>query len=119
MIVHHADPAAEFPTRERCHILELLNRPETPDLSVARCRVEPGVTTELHALTGTAEIYVLLEGTGLMEDGAGTWQPVGPMDCVEIRAGAPQRIRNTGAGDLLFLALCRPRFEPPAYEPLE
>lgn len=117
--VHRADLSAEFPTRERCHITELMNFAAMPDLSVARCRVEPGVTTELHHLTGTAEIYVIVAGTGEMDDGRDHWQPLAPMDCVAIPAGSAQRIRNTGSGDLLFLALCRPRFAPDSYVPLE
>lgn len=117
--VHRADLSSEFPTRERCHITELLNAGATPGISVARCRVEPGVTTELHSLTGTAEIYVMIEGRGEMDLGGGDWRTVLPMDCVEIAAGAPQRIRNTASGDLVFLALCRPRFRPESYEPLE
>lgn len=117
--LHRADLSAEFPTRERCHVTELLNRAEVPDLSVARCRVEPGVTTELHSLTATAEIYVVTEGSGEMDIGGGDWRAVGPMDCIEIAAGAAQRIRNTGSGDLVFLALCRPRFVPGCYEALE
>ncbi|EKE43100.1 Cupin 2 conserved barrel domain protein [Oceaniovalibus guishaninsula JLT2003] len=119
MIVHRADPGDEFATRERCHITELLNHARNPALSVARCRVEPGVTTELHALTATAEIYVLIEGAAQMDDGTGLWRPVAAMDCIEIAAGAPQRIRNTGPRDLVFLAICTPRFLPPAYRPLE
>ncbi|HMS81746.1 MAG TPA: hypothetical protein PKC20_19920 [Burkholderiaceae bacterium] len=30
-----------------------------------------------------------------------------------------QRIANTGETDLLFLAICTPRFEPGCYESLE
>ena len=38
------DPAAEFYTEERCYITELSNLPEDPDCSIARARLEPGVT---------------------------------------------------------------------------
>ena len=40
-----AHPAAEVLTDERCHILELSNSPDDPEMSIARARVEPGVTT--------------------------------------------------------------------------
>ncbi|MGO1001331.1 hypothetical protein [Lysobacter sp. CA196] len=36
-----------------------------------------------------------------------------------IPPGVPQRIANLGDGDLLFLAICTPRFEPGNYEDLD
>ena len=36
-----------------------------------------------------------------------------------IPAGCRQRITNTGRDDLVFLALCTPRFVPASYEDLE
>jgi len=38
---------------------------------------------------------------------------------VLIPAACRQRITNTGAGDLVFLAICTPRFIYDAYEELE
>lgn len=113
-----ADPAGEFFTPERCHIRELFNLPSWPDASVARARVEPGITTQLHALTGIREIYVIETGEGVVEV-EGRVAAVGPGDRVDIPAGAPQRITNTGPEDLIFLCLCSPRFVPEAYEALE
>ena len=55
----------EYWTTERCYITEYLNDASTPDVSVARCRVEPGVTTELHALD-VLEWYVIESGRGRM-----------------------------------------------------
>ena len=52
-------------TEERCFIAELVNSPAWPEFSLARCRVEPGVTTQLHALS-VHEVYVIREGAGLM-----------------------------------------------------
>lgn len=108
---------AEFATRERCHITELLNDDQVPGVSLARCRVEPGVTTELHRLD-VAEYYVVEAGHGLMRVGDEHF-PVGPGDRVAIPAGSPQCIRNDGDGDLVFLCLCQPRFSAAGYEPLE
>jgi mannose-6-phosphate isomerase-like protein (cupin superfamily) len=113
-----ADAAGEFYTSERCHITELFNDSSSPDASLARARVEPGVTTQLHALAGTREIYIVEAGNGLVEvDGRSA--AVGPGDRVDIPAGAPQRITNTGETDLVFLCLCTPRFVPEAYQSLE
>lgn len=108
----------EFYTRERCFITELLNSPETPSFSIARCRVEPGVLTELHRLT-VDEWYVIESGEGTVSVADAEERGVGPGEVVVIPAGASQQIRNTGPGQLLFLCVCVPRFVPGTYEPLE
>ena len=111
--------AAEFFTAELCHITELSNSPVDEALSVARARVEPGVTTRWHRLHGIAERYVIVSGHGVVEVGELPPQAVAPGDVVVIPAGCRQRIRNDGAHDLVFHALCTPRFRPEAYEDLE
>jgi mannose-6-phosphate isomerase-like protein (cupin superfamily) len=105
---------AEFPTGERCAITEFLNDPACPEVSLARARVAPGVTTRLHVLRGTVERYVILAGEGMVEVGGETVR-VGPGDRVLIAAGIPQRIANTGEGDLVFDCICTPRFRPEYY----
>lgn len=114
-----ADEADEFHTEEGCFILELSNSPADPDVSIARARVRPGVTTRLHRLRGVAERYVLLEGTGQVEVGELPVQEVQPGTVVLIPPGCPQRITNTGTGDLVFLAICLPRFTPDVYTDLD
>lgn len=111
-------PAAEILTRERCFISELLNSPDVPDVSVARARVEPGVTTELHALSVT-EWYVIESGEGLVTVGTALPWPVRPGDTVPIPAGCQQQITNTGGVDLLFLCVCVPRFSAATYTSFE
>jgi len=106
----------EFFTRERCFITEILNHADSPHMSLARCRVKAGVTTELHRLIGTTEVYIIKDGTGEMNDGSDIWFRVGAGDSVVIPAGKWQRIRNTGADDLIFEVICTPRFQPPCYE---
>ena len=110
---------AEVFTRERCHIKEVLNDAASPGLSIARCRVEPGVITELHALRGTAETYMIEAGQGRMDDGSAPGRDVGPGECINIPPDHPQRIHNTGKDDLIFLVICTPRFMPSCYEALE
>jgi mannose-6-phosphate isomerase-like protein (cupin superfamily) len=113
------DSDDEYLTDEGCHILELSNTPDDPAVSIARARVGPGVTTRLHRLTGTGERYVILSGQGLVEIGGQPPAAVGPGDVVLIPPGCPQRIGNTGTGDLVFLAICSPRFTAAVYEDLE
>ncbi len=109
----------EFSTNERCHILELLNDDASPQLSLARCRVARGITTQLHALDKTDEIYHIEEGSGIMDDGEGNLIEVKTGDSIQIPENHPQRIRNTGQSDLVFLVICKPRFQPECYLNLE
>jgi len=113
-----ASRGSEFATRERCFITEILNDPRAPQVSLARCRVEPGVTTELHSLS-VDEVYLVTAGRGIMEVGGGAPFEVAPGDAVTIPAGVSQRIRNPGPGELLFDCLCTPRFTPETYRALE
>ncbi|TXH03236.1 MAG: cupin domain-containing protein [Nevskiaceae bacterium] len=109
----------EHLTEERCFILELRNRDDDPALSIARARVLPGVTTRWHRLRDIAERYVILEGRGEVEVGDLAPQAVAAGDVVVIPPGVRQRIRNSGDIDLVFLALCTPRFRWSAYEDIE
>ncbi len=114
-----AHPDVEALTEERCHILELSNSPDDPDLSIARARVEPGVSTRWHRVIDTLERYVILDGTGRMEVGGLPPQDVQAGDVILIPPSVRQRITNTGVDDLVFLAICTPRFRPEAYEDVE
>jgi len=113
------DAQPEAMTAERCTIRELANVADDPDVSIAQARVAPGVTTRWHRLRGIHERYVILQGHGRVDVGDLPAADVGPGDVVLIPAGVPQRIANTGANDLVFLAICSPRFVPEAYEDLD
>ena len=115
-VIHLFDARAEYDTPERCFINELSNTPDDPDVSIARARVAPGVTTRWHRLRGIAERYVILEGQGRVEIGELPATDVTPGDVVRIPPDCRQRIVNTGSTDLVFLAVCSPRFVPGAYE---
>jgi mannose-6-phosphate isomerase-like protein (cupin superfamily) len=117
--IKRIDPGAEFATPEKCRIIELSNTPDDPDVSIARARVAPGVATRWHRLAGTAERYVIIEGSGRVEVGGLSPQEVKTGDVVLIPPSCPQRITNLGGGDLIFLAICTPRFRPEAYEEVE
>ena len=117
--IKRIDASAELYTDERCHIIELSNTADDPDVSIARARVERGVTTRWHRLAGTTERYVIIEGRGRVEIGDLPPQDVGPGDVVIIPPGCRQRIANIGGDDLVFLAICTPRFRPENYEDIE
>lgn len=61
----------------------------------------------------------MVEGIGQVEIDTEEARDVGPGDAVLIPAGCRQRITNTGANSLVFLAVCTPRFEVSAYQDLE
>lgn len=127
-MILRASATAEYWFEEGCYITEWLNSPDDPLLSIARARVTPGVTTRLHRLVGVAERYVILQGQGRVElvgpDGELTSadhyvSDVEPGDVVVIAPMVSQRISNIGDTDLVFLALCTPRFTRAAYESTE
>ena len=117
--VHRYDATREYYFREGCHINELSNSPGDESVSIARARVAPGSTTRWHRLSGIVERYVILEGRGRVGLGDLPAEPVGPGDVVVIPPGTPQRITCEGPQELVFLAICSPRFVPEAYEDLE
>jgi mannose-6-phosphate isomerase-like protein (cupin superfamily) len=118
LMVGKAKPGQEVWTDERCYITELLNSASQPEVSIARTRVEPGVTTQLHQLS-VFEWYVIETGQGLMRVGDATPFAVGPGDTVAIPKHAAQQITNGGEEDLTFLCVCTPRFSQECYTSLE
>ncbi|MCF6219928.1 MAG: cupin domain-containing protein [Robiginitomaculum sp.] len=107
----------EYWMGERIYVREVMNSADETALSVAVCRVPPGVTTQLHSLS-ILEWYIIESGGGLLEiDGVSTLMSIG--DCVRIEPGQSQRITNTGEGDLIFKTICQPRFTPGTYTSLE
>ena len=117
--VQTPDESAEYWTDERCFILELSNDGEDAEVSIARARVEPGVTTKRHRVVATAERYVILSGSGEARIGESAPQAVVAGSVVRIPPGVAQSIANTGDDDLVFLCICTPRFQWPNYESLE
>jgi mannose-6-phosphate isomerase-like protein (cupin superfamily) len=114
--VRRFDAQAEFLIPEGCFVNELSNIADDPSVSIARARVAPGVTTRWHRVRDTAERYVILEGRGRVEIGNLAPQEVAPGDVVLIPPSGRQRITNVGPQDLVFLAICTPRFRQEAYE---
>jgi mannose-6-phosphate isomerase-like protein (cupin superfamily) len=117
--IRHRNSKTEFYTPERCFIIELSNVDRDPQASIAEARVRPGITTRWHRLKDTVERYVILSGSGDVEVGDLPPQCVEVGDVVRIPPGVRQRITNRGDKDLVFLAICTPRFKPAAYEDID
>jgi mannose-6-phosphate isomerase-like protein (cupin superfamily) len=105
---------SEYYFKEGCFIEEWHNNSFDKDCSVARVRVEALKTTKLHALKNTTERYVILSGNALVYVAQKSWE-VSVGDVVVIHADEAQKISNLGNDDLLFLAICTPRFEVENY----
>lgn len=114
--IHSVNEKREYYFEEGCFILELSNSDQDPAVSIARARVVPGTSTRLHWLQGLSERYVILKGQGQVCLGDQPPQTVNPYDVVCIPPDCPQMIRNIGDEDLLFLAICNPRFISSAYK---
>lgn len=117
--IKRQDLDKEVYTPEGCYITELSNTPDDQEVSIARARVEPGTATRWHRLTKTAERYYIIEGSGRVEVGQLPPQEVTVGDVVLIPPLCRQRITNTGPQDLIFLAICTPRFSGDVYEDIE
>ena len=115
--IRRAADADETWFEEGCWIRECSNHPDDPECSIAQARVPAGAQTRWHRLTGTTERYVVLRGTGTVEVEAQR-SDIGPGDVVIIPPGARQRVR-AGPDELVFLAICTPRFRPEIYEDVE
>jgi mannose-6-phosphate isomerase-like protein (cupin superfamily) len=109
----------EFYISEKCYVTELSNSADDPDVSIARARVEPGVTTRWHRLKGISERYFIISGKGRVEIGDMPPREVTAGDIVFIPPMCRQRITNIGDEDLVILAICSPRFVQEAYEDIE
>lgn len=113
--VYPMDSSAEYFFAEGCFITELCNVPEDGQVSIAQARLEPGKTTRWHFLRGTTERYIVVSGSGRVEVGDLPAQDVTAGDVALIPPDARQRIANVGDDDLVFLAVCSPRFLPEVY----
>jgi len=117
--IKSAAGVSEFETDERCHIQEIANDAGDEQVSIARARVEPGVTTAWHKLIGISERYIIVSGQGRVEIDAIKPVEVEPGDVVRIPPDCRQRITNTGSQDLVFYAVCCPPFQQRLYVNLE
>ena len=115
----HRPAAPERFFAEGCFIAERWNSTADPDVSVARARDEPGVNTRWLRVRGATVGFLFRVGGGRVEVGDGPPEDVGPGDVVLIPPETRQRIANTGDADLLFLAVCTPRFTLAGYEDAE
>lgn len=120
MFVRHHDECEEFIAADDSVLREYLHPDKDPlalRYSVAHAVVAPGQTTTPHRLRGASEVYLILEGEGLMriEDES---ERVRAGHSIYIPPGALQYIENTGSSNLKFLCVVDPAWQPEAEEVL-
>ena len=113
--LYSSNESDEYFFVEGCHILELFNTKADESVSIARARVKPGVETKLHRLDGIKERYIIQSGVGLVSIGNQPKFTAKKNDVITIAPNIPQKIKNMGDDDLIFLAICTPRFTFEAY----
>lgn len=119
--LHKASPQEYF-FKEGCYILEWYNRDDDEATSLVRARVAAGMKTRWHRLTYTEERYVVVSGVGRAElflDGRVQSFTLAVGDSLRIPVDVPQRIFNDGPEELVFMALCTPRFRTENYVDVE
>ena len=79
--------------------------------SLAHAVIRPGQRSIRHHLEGASEVYYLMAGEGVMHVGDET-RRVSAGDALLIPPGAVQFLENTGAEDLVFLAIVEPAWQP-------
>jgi mannose-6-phosphate isomerase-like protein (cupin superfamily) len=115
MLIRNSGTCPHARVMDRSVLSELLHPDKTPgarnlECSIAHAMVPSGEATLPHVLKNSTEIYYILEGTGAMTLGEET-SPVRPGDCILIPPGSVQQIKNTGAGDLVFLCVVSPKWQ--------
>lgn len=114
-IIRHGAAATEYWFEEGCYITEWSNAGDDPECSIARARVPAGGQTRWHRLEATTERYVVLHGRGRVEVGDRPSAEIGPASVVIIPPGQRQRVTADPDTELVFLAICTPRFRSDAY----
>jgi mannose-6-phosphate isomerase-like protein (cupin superfamily) len=111
MEVRNRDQAEAFTTLDGSTIRVLLDARLGGAFkqSLAEATLAPGTSTRRHYHARTEEIYVVLEGGGLMEV-EGRRREVGPGDAVLIPPRAWHEIRAGEEGELRFLCCCAPPY---------
>jgi mannose-6-phosphate isomerase-like protein (cupin superfamily) len=97
--------ASPFVTTDGSTIREYLH---TTRQSLAEASLGSGQSTRRHYHARSEEIYLVLEGGGVLEVGGRTSE-VGPGDAILIPPGAPHRL-DAGDGGARLLCCCVPAY---------
>jgi len=111
--IKHLKNCPEFVAGDKSHLREILN-PKKANLkinySLAWAKVAPGEKTLPHKLKAT-EVYFIIKGDGRMHIN-NEEELVRRNDSVHIPPDAVQYIENIGKGNLEFLCIVDPAWQP-------
>ena len=111
MHVRSRDQLQAFVTLDGSEIREWAGPVSMParNQSLAEATVPVGGATTAHYHRATEELYLVIEGRGLLViDGEERGVDVG--DCALIPPGATHKLLNTGAGPLRVVCACSPAY---------
>ena len=91
------------------------SQPMALNYSLAHATVKPSEKSLPHKFFEASEVYYILKGKGLMHIDDETTEVV-PGDTIYIPPQAVQWIENIGSGDLEFLCMVDPAWQPNAEE---
>jgi mannose-6-phosphate isomerase-like protein (cupin superfamily) len=120
MIVKKLKDLKEIVALDDTIIREMLNpKHDTTSLhlgySLAHATLPPKKTSLPHRFKSASEVYYILKGKGLMHIDDET-ERVGPGDTIYIPPQGVQRIENVGDGNLEFLCIVYPEWQPDSEE---
>jgi mannose-6-phosphate isomerase-like protein (cupin superfamily) len=100
-----------FITKDGSKIREIFhpNNSSIKTMSLAEAEIPPDKTTKYHYHKKSDEIYLILQGSGVIEI-EGKKRKVRENDCILIRVGTKHRIKNVGDDKLRILCSCRPPY---------
>ncbi len=111
MQLRSRDDATPFTTKDGSTIRVLLDAAEggAANQSLAEAELQPGQATERHYHAATEELYVLLDGSGVMEVDGEQGEVVAG-EAILIPPGAWHEIRAGADAPLRFLCCCAPQY---------
>jgi len=111
MEISRIDTTDGFITDDGSTIHELAGRVSSPTVnqSLAQATLEVGAETAEHFHTEAEEIYYLTSGSGRLRVGESESE-VAAGDCIVIPPGAPHKLWNTAAEQLVLLCCCSPPY---------
>jgi mannose-6-phosphate isomerase-like protein (cupin superfamily) len=85
-------------------LYKVYDLPELEDIEISLTELHPKESTTGHSHEGIDEVYIFIQGKGVMEVGKKTIK-VKAGDLVPVKAGAFHRVHNKGERNLSFWAI--------------